>query len=83
MKVFGKKLYVNRLFDDFLINFLDGLEKKIEKKKLLKDHKNKDIGEPGKEKDDLKKKIKDKQNKEASECLTKIESNLVDLSDLK
>lgn len=37
----------------------------------------------GKDKDDLRKKIKDKQNKEASECLTKIESNLIDLSDLK
>jgi len=57
-----------------------GLEKKIEKKKLAK---LKETGEAGKEKDDMKKKIKDKQNKEASECLTKIESNLVDLSDLK
>jgi len=61
-------------------NFLVGLEKKIEKKKLAK---LKETGEAGKEKDDMKKKIKDKQNKEASECLTKIESNLVDLSDLK
>jgi len=60
-----------------------GLEKKIEKKKIAKDNKIKEAGESGKDKDDLKKKIKDKQNKEASECLTKIESNLVDLSDLK
>jgi len=60
------------------------LEKKIEKKKLAKEAmKNKEINESNKDLDDIKKKMKDKQNKEASECLTKIESNLINLSDLK
>jgi len=60
------------------------LEKKIEKRKQAKEAvKNKEINESKKDVDDIRKKMKDKQNKEASECLTKIESNLINLSDLK
>lgn len=67
-----------------ILIFLGALDQKIEKKRQMKEAaKQKDINDPSKGTNDPKQKIKDKQNKEASECLNKIESNLLNLSDLK
>lgn len=56
----------------------------MEKRRLTKGSvKQKDGEEVDKEREEMKKKLKDKQNKEASECMSKIQSNLIDLSDLK
>jgi len=56
----------------------------LEKKVLTKQQgKEKEIKEMAKNAEENKKKLKSKQNIEASESMNKIESNLIDLSDLK
>lgn len=57
-------------------SYLEALDKKRLAKGVVKP-------EIDKEREEIKRKMKDKQNKEASECMSKIQSNLIDLSDLK